>query len=244
MSFAEIHLHDILLALAAFFSEALGTLSGFGSSTFFLPVATFFENFHLVLALTAILHVFGNLSKIYLFRAAFQPVLFVKLFLPSVFFAGIGALLSAYLPVALLQICLGVILLFASIMLFVLKRKSVNPPPRFSFFLTAFSGFSTGLTGTGGALRGVALAALNLEKNTFVSLSSAIDIGGDLVRASIYIAYGYMDWKQWFYLPLLGGAALAGAYVGRCVLAKINQSLFEKIVTIFVFFSGLAMIFS
>lgn len=59
--------HDFLLTFLAFISEAIGTLSGFGSSTFFVPLAILVESFTFVLALTAILHCFGNLSKILLF---------------------------------------------------------------------------------------------------------------------------------------------------------------------------------
>ena len=49
--------HDIGLGFLAFISETVGTVSGFGSSTFFVPMAVFLESFHMVLALTAILHI-------------------------------------------------------------------------------------------------------------------------------------------------------------------------------------------
>jgi len=53
--------------LLAFVSEVVGTIAGFGSSVFFVPLAGFLFDFHSVLALTSILHVFSNAAKLLLF---------------------------------------------------------------------------------------------------------------------------------------------------------------------------------
>jgi len=42
----------------ALLSEVIGTVAGFGSSVFFVPLAGLFLDFHSVLMLTSILHVF------------------------------------------------------------------------------------------------------------------------------------------------------------------------------------------
>ena len=52
-----------LFFLIAFFSEIVGTVAGFGSSVFFVPLAGLFFDFHTVLALTSILHVFSNAAN-------------------------------------------------------------------------------------------------------------------------------------------------------------------------------------
>jgi uncharacterized membrane protein YfcA len=97
----------------------------------------------------------------------------------------------------------------------------------------------TGLVGTGGALRGLALAALRVPKSTFVALSAAIDLGGDTVRSLIYIKSGLFQWNHWFYIPALMLAALLGSIVGKWALSQISQRLFERLVAVFVFLSGL-----
>jgi uncharacterized membrane protein YfcA len=108
-------IHDFLLVFSAFISEIAGTLSGFGSSTLFVPLAARLEDFYFVLALTSILHCFGNLAKMILFRKAFQKEIFWKMFLPSVVMTGCGALLVNYLPVEDLKIGLGLVLILVSI---------------------------------------------------------------------------------------------------------------------------------
>ncbi|MBU6325578.1 MAG: sulfite exporter TauE/SafE family protein, partial [Bacteroidetes bacterium] len=58
----------LLFLLLLFLAEILGTIGGFGSSLFMIPLAGLFYPFHQVLLITAFLHVVSNLSKIALFR--------------------------------------------------------------------------------------------------------------------------------------------------------------------------------
>ncbi len=234
--------HDAALGVLAFISETVGTVTGFGSSTFFVPTAVFFESFHLVLALTAILHVFGNLSKLLLFRSGVEYKLMVKLALPSILLAGAGALLTRFVPIEILKIFLGLILMFLAAVLILMKSSITRLSQRSGIILTAVSGFFTGLVGTGGAIRAVALASMEFEKSSFVFASAAIDIGGDILRAGIYLSQGYMNWDQWFYLPLLGTAAVLGAWSGRHLLKLMHQSQFERAVAVLIFLSGSALV--
>lgn len=236
------HLHDLSLAVVAFVSEILGVLSGFGSSTFFVPIGILVESFKLILVLSAILHCFGNLFKIIIFRKDFKWPVFFQLAAPSVIFTAIGAFLTTKFSSDLMIRCLGLFLMFFALLTFVFKKQISLMPRWISIFLSAISGFSTGFVGTGGAIRGLAMTALQLPKNSFVAISSAIDIGGDALRAIVYLQNGFMDWGQWFYIPLLAIAAFAGARVGKKILSHINQNQFEKIVAVFIFLSGLMML--
>lgn len=236
------HLHDLGLIILAFVSEILGTLSGFGSSTFFVPSALLVETFKFVLILTAILHCFGNLFKIVLFRKDFQARPFCQIAIPSIILTGVGALLTAMLSTEFMVRSLGIVLMLISAFSFFAKKRTQLLPKKATTMLAAASGFFTGLVGTGGAIRGLALTALQLPKNSFVAVSSAVDLGGDLVRAIIYLRNGYMDWGQWFYIPFLAIAAFAGAKLGKKILNRISQIQFEKIVVVFIFFSGLMMV--
>ena len=231
--------HDLLFAGLAFAAEVIGTLSGFGSSTFFVPAAIYLEPITLVLVLTAILHVFGNLSKIYLFRQKLSPFLIASLAVPFFLTSALGAHLTTSVSPQGLKFVLGLALIFlASLRLL----HWTHWPPSIAYGMNALSGLMTGLVGTGGALRGMALATLQIDKHTFVFLSAVIDLGGDLLRVFMYLRAGYMDWAQWVYLPLLLTAALAGSWVGSILLRRVPQQHFEKIVTIFVFVSGLSLL--
>ena len=75
-----------LFFLIAFLSEVIGTIAGFGSSVFFVPLAGFLFGFHEVLALTSILHVFSNTAKLVLFGRHVKLRLLLLLGIPSILF--------------------------------------------------------------------------------------------------------------------------------------------------------------
>lgn len=234
--------HDLGLSFFAFLSEVLGTISGFGSSTFFVPIALFFESMHLVLALTAILHCFSNFSKIRLFRGHFSWPLFWKLAIPFILLTGLGAFITNWFTAQHLMHALGIFLIVISVLFYVGKIYIRRMPLGAGIALSGLSGFSTGLLGTGGALRGLALSAMALEKNQFILMSAAMDLGGDLLRAAIYIYHGYMEWNHWFYIPLLASAAFLGALTGKKILHHMDQKHFDTIVIVTVGISGVMLL--
>lgn len=87
----------VLFLLIAFVSEVIGTVAGFGSSVFFVPLAGMLFGFHEVLALTSILHVFSNVAKLVLFRQHVQLRLLLLLGLPSICFVILGAYIGTRL---------------------------------------------------------------------------------------------------------------------------------------------------
>lgn len=235
-------IHDFALAIVAFVSEFLGTLSGYGSSTLFMPLALLFEQAQFVLALTGILHCFGNLAKILLFRKAFNLQAFILLSIPFVAFCGMGALLVAHFGTGAMLRILGFFLIAYGLFSFVGGARRIQVPSTVAVGLSALSGFSTGFIGTGGAIRGMALNTLHLSKESFVAVSASIDMGGDLLRTAIYLRNGFMNWDQWFYIPILGCAAYLGTRSGRWFLQRIDQLQFEKTVAVFILASGIAML--
>ncbi|WP_432410093.1 hypothetical protein [Rasiella sp. SM2506] len=73
----------IILSLIA---EILGTVGGFGSSVFFVPIANFFFDFQSVLGITALYHVSSNLTKIAFFRKGLDKKVIDQLLIPAVIF--------------------------------------------------------------------------------------------------------------------------------------------------------------
>lgn len=237
-------LHDLLFFLLAFVSEIVGTVSGFGSSTFFIPFAQFLENYKLVLALSAMLHIFSNFSKISHFNKHIRIKKILLFVIPSVLMTYLGAILNDDVNSLLIQKLIGLVLIFISVLFFIIKIKQIRFNDLSKIILIAASGFFTGLTGTGGAIRGLALSTMSLSPQAFIVLSSTIDIGGDIFRLFVYLKNGYMDWQQWLYIPLLAASAYFGTFIGKIIINKISQQLFEKIVLVFVFISGFAMLFA
>ena len=233
----------IFFLLLALLAEIIGTVGGFGSSVFFVPFANIFFDFHTVLGITAIFHLSSNLSKIYLFRKGLDKKLILQIGIPSVIFVIIGSYLSKFIDSKVLALLLGFFLIGLSL-LFLIKKELVIPPRMKETILGgSISGFAAGLIGTGGAIRGLTMAAFNLEKSVFVATSASIDLGIDFTRSFVYYSNGYLTKDILIYIPFLLFIGFIGSWIGQKLLAKIEQDKFKRLSLLLIFIIGIFSLF-
>lgn len=213
----------------AFLTEIIGTVGGFGSSVFFVPIANFYFDFQTVLGITALFHVASNLSKIVLFKKGIDKNLILFIGIPAVLFVILGGFISKYLSTRFLEIILGVFLVGLSLLFLIKKNLIVKPHKKEAIIGGTLSGFVAGVLGTGGAIRGLTMAAFNLEKNVFIATSAIIDFGVDLSRTIVYYYNGYITQEILIYIPFLVVIGIVGTYAGKLLLTKISQENFKKI---------------
>ncbi len=210
-------------------AEVFGTIGGFGSSVFFVPIANFYFDFESVLGLTAIYHLSSNLSKIVLFKKGLDKKLLINIGIPSVLFVIIGGLLTKVFDNSFLKVFLGIFLV-ALALLFLIKKELIIPPlKRNALIGGSLSGFSAGLLGTGGAIRGLTMAAFNLEKSVFIATSAFIDFLIDFSRTFVYYYNGYIHKHDLIYVPFLIVIGIVGTAIGKKILNYIPQEQFKKI---------------
>jgi uncharacterized membrane protein YfcA len=174
-----------LFVILAFISEIIGTVSGFGSSILFVPVASMFFDFKTVLGITAVFHVFSNLSKIALFRKGIQKDVAIKLGIPAIVFVVLGAYLTKFLLAQQIELVMNILLILLVIYLLIHFNRSIEQSNRNLYIGGVASGFVAGIAGTGGAIRGITLAAFHLPKEIFIATSALIDLGVDTSRAIV-----------------------------------------------------------
>jgi uncharacterized membrane protein YfcA len=230
---------NTLFLLLALLAEILGTIGGFGSSVFFVPLGNFYFDFYSVLGLTAIFHLSSNLSKIFLFKKGLNKFLILYLGLPSVLFVVLGGFLSRVLNTFFLEVGLGIFLITFSALFLVKKELIISPTKKNSLLGGAFSGFSAGLLGTGGAIRGLTMAAFNMEKNVFIATSAFIDFMIDFSRTVVYYKNGYIHDHDLKYVPFLLIIGILGTYLGKRILVYIPQSKFKRISLVLILIIGL-----
>jgi uncharacterized protein len=232
----------ILFVICAFLAEILGTIGGFGSSMLFVPVANFFMDFQSVLGITAVFHVFSNVSKLFLFKNHLNWKTIALIGIPSVIFVLIGSYLSNAWNSNILPLILGIFLILFSILYFLKPNLKLKARTSNYLIFGGFAGFTAGLIGTGGAIRGYALASMNFSKEVFVGSSAAIDFGVDLARSIVYWEHGYLHSHDWKYILALFFIATLGSWIGKLLLEKIDQIQFQKTVMLLVLISGLLLI--
>jgi uncharacterized membrane protein YfcA len=229
----------IVLSLLA---EIFGTVGGFGSSVFFVPVANFFLDFQSVLGITALFHVSSNITKIAFFRKGIDKKIILTLGIPAVLFVTLGAFVSKFFDPVILTYILGGFLIGLSLVFLIFRQLVVKPNTSNAIIGGALSGFSAGILGTGGAIRGITLAAFKINKDKFIATSAVIDLGVDSSRTVVYYLNGYIKVELLYLIPILIVVGIIGTWIGKRILKYISQDQFRYIVLLLILGIGIASI--
>ena len=230
---------EILFYFLTLLAEIIGTVGGFGSSVFFVPMASYFFDFQAVLGLTAFYHLFSNSSKILLFFKGLDKGLLVKIGIPSIIFVILGAYFSKFLDGTIASIVLGGFLILFSLFLLLRPEFIIRPITQNAIIGGSVSGLTAGLLGTGGAIRGLTLAAFHFPKASFLATSAAIDFGVDASRFVVYFSQDYINREMLFRAPVLLVLSLLGTYIGKRLLEHISQDRFRQISLWLILFIGI-----
>jgi uncharacterized membrane protein YfcA len=217
-------------------------MAGFGSSTIYLPLASYFVDFKTALVLVAIFHLFGNIGRIAFFRHGLDRRVLLVFGLPSFAFSLLGATLVGELSQTFLKLLLGIFLISLSAV-FLVRPKIAFPASTRSLVLGGgVSGFIVGLIGTGGALRATFLTGLKIDKEKYIATAAVIALGTDATRIPSYLAGGFLAEQYYYLVPILFAIALGGSYVGRKIVGRIDQTKFRKMVLIAVILASIKFI--
>ena len=213
-------------------------MGGFGSSLFFVPIASYFLDFHSVLGITALFHVSSNITKIAFFRKGFNKKVVLSLGIPAVIFVIIGAYISKFLASEILEIALAIFLIGTSLTFLIFKRLEVKPTVRNSIGGGVLSGLVAGVLGTGGAIRGITLAAFNMKTEVFIATSAIIDLGIDASRSVVYTLNGYVHYHDLYLIPILLVVSVLGTWIGKKILDRFSEEQFKSTVLVLILITG------
>jgi hypothetical protein len=234
-----------LFLFAAYIAAIIATVAGFGSSMILIPVAMFFMDLKTAVFFIACFHLFSNLFKVRLFFTTIDFKIFWLFGIPSIIFAFLGARFITILPIELLVRILAVFLISFSCVTFInphikIKQNSFN-----ALLGGGLSGFLAGLIGMGGAVRSMFLVTFNLPKEIYVATGALIAFVIDLTRIPTYLWTGVVSDRSYYVLlPILVIIAYLGVRTGKCLLGKIDQEFFRKIVLGALFLVGIKMLFT
>jgi uncharacterized protein len=233
----------ILFLFLALLAEVLGTVGGFGSSLFFVPVATYFFDFQTALGITAFSHLSSNISKIWYFRSGIDRKLMLQIGIPAVIFVVAGAWLSKFVDGSILELALAIFLILTSLIFIFSNAIQIRPTRQNAISGGILSGFIAGILGTGGAIRGITLMAFNLSTEIFIATSALIDLMIDASRTIVYASNGYITEDILMPVAYLVLVSFAGTYAGKKILRHISEDQFRKIVLILILVIGLITLY-
>ncbi len=227
------------IALLTLLAATIGTVTGFGTSTLMIPVLVIFFPPVEAIFLVAIVHWFGNIWKIALFRSGFNARLFVLFGVVGLVASYLGASLSLGANEEILLRVLGAFL--AGYALFAAFQSTFKIPAGniTAIFGGGLSGFFAGMFGVGGAIRSAFLSAFDLPKAVFIATAGAIGLLVDSTRIITYFAGGAtLPRELWYGLVLFIPVSFLGAYIAKIVVGRIPQNKFRAVVAVFLFLIG------
>ena len=186
----------------------------------------------------------SNITKIAFFRKGLDKRLILTLGVPAVVFVILGALVAKYFDPVILTYILGGFLITLSLVFLIFKKLVVTPKTSNAIIGGTLSGFSAGILGTGGAIRGITMAAFKMSKDKFIATSAVIDLGVDFSRTIVYWFNGFIKTDLLYLVPILIVVSILGTWIGKRILQHISQEQFRYIVLFLILGIGIASIVS
>ena len=234
----------IYLSLTTLVASLIGTATGFGTSTVMVPVLLLFYPLSPTLLFVGIIHLFGDIWKMILFRRGIDWKIILSFGVPGLIMSYVGATISLSISPDVLKRILGLFLL--SYVIFIIMKRNWKLSRSIPTAGTggALSGLFAGVFGVGGAVRSAFLTAFDLEKRTFIFTSGIIAFIIDTTRIATYLSGGTkLSSDLMTALILCIPISLAGAYVAKGIISKIPQSAFRIFVAIFLALVALKYLF-
>lgn len=234
----------ILIVLVVIVASGVGTLTGFGLSTVMIPVMVLFYPLAEALLFVGIVHWFGDLWKLVLFREGIRLKLILSFGIPGIIATIVGASLLFHIPSAVLSRVLGAFLVLYVLFLLVHSSFQVRPSLATNIFGGALSGFFAGIFGMGGAIRAMFLSAFNLPKAVYLATAGAIALAIDTSRLIAYTRAGtrvspLLLWGMLLFVP----ASFLGARIAKHFVNRIPQKHFRTVLAAFLLLVGLRLLF-
>lgn len=233
----------VYITILTVLAGGIGTLTGFGTSTIMVPVLLLFLPLPQTLLLVGIVHWFGDIWKLALFRQGIRWKLLLGFGVPGIIASFLGASLSFSAPETLLSRILGGFLIAYVVFIFAnpsfrLKQNNVTAVTG-----GTFSGFLAGIFGIGGAVRSAFLSVFDLPKAIYISTTGGIALFIDSSRLITYTLRGTrlgqtMAWGLLAFIP----ASFLGAKLAKLTIDKIPQKYFRIVIAVFLLIVGVKLI--
>lgn len=239
-------MEHLAISIITFLATLIGTLTGFGSSIFMIPILLLWLPLTQTILIAGIVHLFVQVWKVLLFRTHVRWKLIVAFSVPGSLATYLGANVMSSAPTDLLTQLMGVLLIFYA--LYVLKKPTFKVNGRKPLAVTAglsgaISGFSAGLTGIGGPLRAAALTIFHLPKEAYIAATGSIGLIIDITRITTYINNGYHLSTPFFYgMTLYIPITFVGAIIARSLVETIPQRKFRSVVAVFLVLIGAKLV--
>jgi len=215
----------VIEALAAiaigFAAGAVSGVLGVGGGILFVPALALVLGTKQGVALAALLLAANNLVKV----AAYRRVLPLRSSAVIMVLTAVGATAGASVLVAVSErvVTIAVILSFGLALL--AERKALaTPRTALAPCLALASGATSGVSGTSGPLKGVAIRSLGLDRFHTVGAAALVSLVGDLAKTAVFTDARLLSTSSYRLAILAAPVMFAATFAGR----RFNNSIGEQ----------------
>lgn len=210
----------LLVVLGTAAACTLSASAGLGGSLILVPLLGLAIGTKEGVALAALLLAANNVVKIVAYRRSIPWRAVIEVLVVVVLGSFVGASLFVALPES--WVSLAVV---ASIILALLaERLQVAKAQRFGAPVLGFaSGATSGISGTSGPLKGLALRMLRLDRTHLVGAASIVSLAGDVTKAAVYAAGGFLQASSLLLMAALLPVMLASTFFGRYLNKQVGE---------------------
>jgi len=212
-------------------SSFFGTATGFGTSTIMVPVLAIWFPLPEVLLFVGVIHWFGDVWKIFLFKIGANWRLILLFGLPGLVASYFGASIPLAVDSTILKKVLAVFLIIYTLHILIKPKWQIAKSTGEAVTGGVLSGFLAGLLGVGGVVRGAFLEAYKLPKSTYIFTSGMIAIFIDTPRLVRYYL-GDIRLSEFSYTSLVLAVVVSfiGAELAKKFVDKTPQAKFRYVV--------------
>lgn len=217
--------------VVAFIACAIASVAGFGTATMTIPFLAMIVGLKAAIPLIATFHGISGFWRLVQLRQSVNVRLMLLYGIPSVITAWLGARLFLTVSVEAIGLGVGIFLILWAIYSFVTPGKTMPEKPWILVIGGCISGFTAGLIGLGGAIRGAFLISTKIKKEVFIATSSAIALITDISRVTTYVVQGSIEPQYYWYIPVFFVVGFLGSWVGvRQVLKRLPELVVKRVV--------------
>lgn len=251
-------MYTLVIGIVVLIGSALTLFSGFGLGTLLMPVMSIFFPLELAIFLTAIVHFFNNLFKLFFFYRHIDWKIILRFAPTAIIGAWLGSLLLSqiedwnhplHLPLTqtttnTINITIGCLLLVFALLEWTPARLRPAFNQKWLPFGGAISGFFGGLSGHQGALRSAFLAKTNLSKDGLIGTGIIIATCIDVSRMANYVTHLNTQslWQNSALLTFTIVCSCTGVILGKKLLGSMTLPFLQKIIAISLILFSLCLI--
>ncbi|HZM80414.1 MAG TPA: sulfite exporter TauE/SafE family protein [Candidatus Limnocylindrales bacterium] len=235
----HVDLVELLVAgVAAFALALLSAVAGFGGGVLLLPVFTALFGLRAAVPVLTLTQIGSNAGRVWLNRGELKRPVIGWFALGAVPMAVAGALLLAGAPLSGLKRGLGLFLVAVVIWRRCQPRPGMRDPKGFGV-VGAASGLVSALVGSAGPLTAPFFLAYGLTRGAYIGTEAACALVLHVTKTAAYGGVSLLSPVIVLYGVLLTPATVAGAWVGKKVVDRLDDKVFVLLVEAGLLVSGL-----